>query len=172
MNDSYIYAIIAIPLFIFFAYWLYKLFSLGSNISKTDTSTKSSPRFFKGNFNTSNSDFTTSPSPSSTNPNSGSLSTVNTFLHNQELNTKKYLVKTEGGGTERIFDTGPEEERLLKAEKYYSFVLQNFRFSQIKSMSSFDTGNSSINISLVCLTYNNGVMEETIIKSHKENIDR
>ena len=172
MNDSYIYAIIGITLFIFLAYWLYKLFTLGSNTSKTDTSTKSSPRFFKGNFNTSNTDFTTSPSPSSTNPNSGSLSTVNTFLHNQELNTKKYLVKTEGGGTERIFDTGPEEERLLKAEKYYSFVLQNFRFSQIRKEPFFDTGNGSINISLICIANNNGVMEETIIKSNKEKVDQ
>jgi hypothetical protein len=172
MNDSYIYAIIGITLFVFLAYWLFKLFTLGSNTSKTDTSTKSSPKFFKGNFNTGNTDFTTSPSTSSTNSNSGSLSTVNSFLYNQELNTKKYLVKTEGGGNERIFDTGPEEDRLLKAEKYYSFVLQNFRFSQIRKEPLIDTGNGSINISLICIANNNGVMEETIIKSNKENVER
>lgn len=172
MNDSYTYAIIAIPLFIFLAYWLYKLFSLGSNTSQTGTSSKSSSKFFNGNFNTSNTDFTTSASPSSANPNSGSLSTVNTYLHNLELNTKKYLVKTEGGGAERIFDTGPEEERLLKAEKYYSFVLQNFRFSQIRKDPFFNTGYGSINISLICISNNNGVLEETIIKSNKEKTDR
>lgn len=170
MNDNYTYGIIAFALFVFLAYWLYKLFSLGSN--KTDATTDSSSSFSKENFNNSNSDVPSSQLPNTPNQNLGSLSTVNTFLHNQELNTKKYLVKTDGSATERLFDKGSEEERLLQAEKYYSFVLQNFRFSQIRSSSSFDAGYSSIILSLICISYNNGKMEETIIKSNKEKRDR
>lgn len=102
----------------------------------------------------------------------GNLAKVNTHLNNLEKNSKVYVVKAEGtSAIDRTFNIGTNEERLSKAEKYYSIVLQNFRYSQLRVEPEFGLIYNSLKLTIICLSNIDGKTEEHVIKSVNENKD-
>jgi hypothetical protein len=96
---------------------------------------------------------------------------MNTYLHNLEMERNIYVIKEIYYGSphpngerkvervlETTFDNGTNEERLLKAEHYFTIKHQNNNY--FKSQ-----GNKKpFKMELICLQNNNGTREEISLK--------
>ena len=122
------------------------------------------------------SDDNTSNSISSTEE----IGTVNTFLHEQEINKHIYIVKQvffkpgntneEAYSSEKVFDKGSgalrnsNDIRLKEAEKYFDFTCQNILLK--KSLGKTDaTKIDSFTVTLSCVQNVGGIIKITILKS-------
>ncbi|MEI6509198.1 MAG: hypothetical protein WCO54_11995 [Bacteroidota bacterium] len=122
------------------------------------------------------SDDNTSNSISSTEE----IGTVNTFLHEQEINKNIYIVKQvfykpgntkeEAYSSEKVFDKGSgalsnsNEIRLKEAQKYFDITCQNILLKI--SMGKTDaTKIDSFTVTLSCVHNVGGIIETTILKS-------
>ena len=107
------------------------------------------------------------------------IGTVNSFLHEQELNKNIYIVKQvffkpgntneEAYSSEKVFDKGSgalrnsNEIRLKEAEKYFDFTYQNILFK--KGMEKVDeTKINSFTVTLSCVQNIDGIIKTTILK--------
>ena len=107
------------------------------------------------------------------------ISTANSFLHEQELNKKIYIVKQvffkpgntneEAYSSEKVFDKGSgalrnsNDIRLKEAEKYFDFTCQNILFK--KSLGKTDeTKIDSFTVTLSCVQNIDGIIKTTILK--------
>ena len=115
------------------------------------------------------------------------IGTVNTFLHEQELNKNIYIVKQvffkpgntkeENNSNEKVFDKGSDifrnsnEIRLKEAQKYFDITCQNILFK--KSMEKPDGRKlHSFTVTLSCVQHVDGIIKTTILKSiDQDNID-
>jgi len=87
-----------------------------------------------------------------------------------EKNSIIYIVKVHDT-VDRKFDTGTDEERLVNAEKYFSFVLQNFRF-RIRNLPVYNvTDVTNMKLTLISITTTNGIAEEKVLKNINETIE-
>jgi len=107
------------------------------------------------------------------------IGSVNSFLHEQELNKNIYIVKQvffkpgntneEAYSSEKVFDKGSgalrnsNEIRLKEAEKYFDFTYQNILFK--KGMEKVDeTKINSFTVTLSCVQNIDGIIKTTILK--------
>ena len=107
------------------------------------------------------------------------IGTVNTFLHEQEINKNIYIVKQvffkpgntkeENYSSEKVFDKGSgalrnsNEIRLKEAQKYFDFTCQNILFK--KSMEKPDGRKlHSFTVTLSCVQNIDGIIKTTILK--------
>jgi hypothetical protein len=87
-----------------------------------------------------------------------------------ENNSIIYIVKVHDT-VDRKFDTGTDEERLVNAEKYFSFVLQNFRF-RIRNLPTHNvTDVTTMKLTLISITTTDGIAEEKVLKNINETIE-
>ena len=137
---------------------------------------KASPKSSRTSDGFKNSDDNTSNSLTSTEE----IGTVNTFLHEQELNKNIYIVKQvfykpgntkeENYSNEKVFDKGSDvfrnsnEIRLKEAQKYFDITCQNILFK--KSMENPDGRKlHSFMVTLSCVQHIDGIIKTTILKS-------
>ena len=87
-----------------------------------------------------------------------------------ENNSIIYIVKVHDT-VDRKFDTGTEEERLVNAEKYFSFIIQNFRF-RIRNLPTHNvTYVTTMKLTLISITTTDGIAEEKVLKNINETIE-
>ena len=87
-----------------------------------------------------------------------------------ENNSIIYIVKVHDT-VDRKFDTGTDEERLVNAEKYFSFIIQNFRF-RIRNLPTHNvTDVTTMKLTLVSITTTDGIAEEKVLKNINETIE-
>lgn len=137
---------------------------------------KASPKSSRTSDSFKTSDDNTSNSLTSTEE----ISTVNTFLHEQELNKNIYIVKQvffkpensseEAYSSEKIFNKGSgalsnsNVIRLKEAQKYFNITCQNILFK--KSMEKTDGRKlNSFTVTLSCVQHLDGIIKTTILKS-------
>jgi len=114
------------------------------------------------------------------------IGTVNSFLHEQELNKNIYIVKQvffkpgntneEDYSSEKVFDKGSSalrnsnEIRLKEAQKYFHIICQNILLK--KSMEKTDGRKLNFTVTLSCVQSVGGIIKTTIYKSiYQDNID-
>ena len=108
------------------------------------------------------------------------IGTVNTFLHELELNKNIYIVKQvffkpgntkeENYSNEKVFNKGSDvfrnsnEIRLKEAQKYFDITCQNILLK--KSMGKTDGSMiNSFTVTLSCVQHVGGIIKTTILKS-------